>query len=598
MDMSPAQLEELMALAAALRGAAHRSKGALIAAAAQRLNLSTHAVRDRLKKITVAKPRKARSDRGAHKLTREEAMLISATVEHTRRLTGTGTIQLEDAVDELRAAGKIAAGSVDESTGEFTPLSLSAIRRAMQHYGCHPGQLAQPSAAVEIASKHPNHYWQIDASVGRQWYMADDGAKDMPAAEFYRGKPQNFTRINDRRLIRYVVTDHCTGFIRLFYVLKAESAMNVIAALINAMTPTQGIAMHGRPILLGCDKGTETELLHQFCDALDIKIWAHAAGNPRALGSAEVSNNIIETSFEAAMKLRHPVASLEEINRAANLWCRWFNATKQHSRHGMTRQDAYLRITAEQLRPAPAPDVMRELATSKRVECTVRNRQIKFKSARWDVSGLPMALEGAKVLVGINPFDVDSVRISVTGEDGKPAFFHAPKVVLGEWNFSAQAAIAGEAFIAHAETPADAARKEVERLAYQVATDEQAKASRKAKRVAFDSALDPTNRWGNAPLPTFIPRAGTPSQIQAPAIIEPQLHRPVATPRAAAVPLSHFEMARQLKWRVEDRGGAWSAELYQRMAALWPAGVVEDSLDDCAVQLLRGGLRAVAGGAA
>lgn len=595
MEMSPGQLEELMALAAALRGAAHGSKGALIAAAAQRLNLSTNAVRERLKSITVAKPRKARSDRGAHAITRDEAMLISATIEHTRRLTGTGTIKLEDAVDQLRGEGKIAAGRVDTETGEFTPSSLSAIRRAMVHYGCHPGQLAQPSAATQIASKHPNHYWQIDASVGRQWYMADDGAKAMPAAEFYRGKPQNFARINDRRLIRYVVTDHCTGYIRLFYVLKAESAMNVISALINAMTPAQGIAMHGMPLLLGCDKGTETELLHQFCNALDIKIWAHAAGNPRALGSAEVSNHLIETSFEAAMKLRNPVSSLEEINQAANLWCRWFNATKLHSRHGMTRQDAYLRITAEQLRPAPSPAVLRELATSKPVECTVRNREIKFKSSRWDLSGLPRVLEGAKVQVGINPFDIDTVRVSIEGDDGKPAFFHAPRVELGAWNFSVNAAVAGEEFKAQVETPADAARKEVERLAHQAASDAEAKAARKAKRVAFGGALDPTKHWGKADLPTFLPRAGTPSSIQAPAVVEPQPFQPVPSPRHTAAPLSHREMAHQLKWRVEERGGVWSAELYQRMAALWPSGVVEESLDDCAVQLLRSGLRAVGG---
>lgn len=597
MEMSPAQLEELMALAAALRGAAHGSKGALIAAAAQRLNLSTNAVRDRLKSITVAKPRKARSDRGAHAITRDEAMLISATVEHTRRLTGTGTIKLEDAVDQLRRAGKIAAGRVDTATGEFTPSSPSAIRRAMAHYGCHPGQLAQPSAATQIASKHPNHYWQIDASVGRQWYMADDGAKAMPAAEFYRGKPQNFARINDRRLIRYVVTDHCTGYIRLFYVLKAESAMNVISALINAMTPAPGIAMHGMPLLLGCDKGTETELLHQFCNALDIKIWAHAAGNPRALGSAEVSNHLIETSFEAAMKLRKAVSSLEEINEAANQWCRWFNATKLHSRHGMTRQDAYLRITAEQLRPAPSPAVMRELATGRLIECTVRNREIKFKAARWDLSGLPSVLEGAKVQVGINPFDVDTVRVSIQGDDGKPAFFHAPRVELGAWNFSVNAAVAGEEFKSQVETPADAARKEVERLAHQAASDAEAKAARKAKRVAFDGALDPTKHWGKTDLPTFLPRAGTPSSIQAPAVVEPQPFQPVPSPRHTAAPLSHREMAHQLKWRVEERGGVWSAALYQRMAALWPSGVAEESLDDCTVQLLRSGLRAVGGAA-
>lgn len=58
----------------------------------------------------------------------------------------------------------------------------------------------------------------------------------MPKAEYYRGKPANFERIADRRLWRYVTTDHASGCLEVFYVLGAESSANLLSALIDAMT--------------------------------------------------------------------------------------------------------------------------------------------------------------------------------------------------------------------------------------------------------------------------------------------------------------------------------------------------------------------------
>ncbi|MFO6321430.1 integrase, partial [Pseudomonas aeruginosa] len=83
--------------------------------------------------------------------------------------------------------GKIVAGSVDHRTGEVTLMSLSAIGRALRAYGLHPEQLLRPAPAVELVSLHPNHVWQIDASISTQFYLANDGARAMNKAEFYDG---------------------------------------------------------------------------------------------------------------------------------------------------------------------------------------------------------------------------------------------------------------------------------------------------------------------------------------------------------------------------------------------------------------------------
>ncbi len=595
--IAPQQYEELAMVARAADKVGYGGRTAVYAAAAQRMGVSVTTLIERLKQVRVGKQRKQRADAGETALTREEAVLIAAAVEETRRLTGTGELPLEDAVAQLRRAGKILAGRVDTQTGEFHPLSMSAIRRALRKYHCHPEQLAAPSASAQLASEHPNHYWQIDASISRQFYLADDGAHVMPAAEYYRGKPANFAKINDKRLIRYSIVDHTSAYMRLFYALRAESALNVVSALIYAMTPAPGIDMRGVPVMIGMDKGSNSDLVLQFCAGLGIQVYAHAAGNPRALGSAEVSHDIIETTFEAALKLRAPVVSIEEINRLADEWCRAFNATRTHSRTGMTRRDGWLRITPAQLREAPAAEVLRELATSAPKVCTVRDLRIRYRGEQWDVSELEGAFNGQKLRVVRNAFDDATVRILLTGPDGLPAHFLAPRIETDAWGFATTATKIGSEFKRMPDTPVDAVRKEISRVAMGARTDAEAAAARKAKRVAFDGALDPSPRWRDMAPPTAIPRAGRPADVEAPGRIEPQPLLPTIRPEYAPTYLSHLEMARGLKWRIEQRGMQWSADLYARMTTLWPDGVPEERLDECVSTLLRGGLR-VAGGAA
>lgn len=596
--MSAALTEQLLEVARAAEAAGYGAKTQVYVAAAARLGMSVPTLLKRLKAVAPTKPRKRRRDAGAHALSRDEALWIASVVEETRRLTGTGTIRLEDCIGTLRTGGKIRAAKWDEATGEFMPLSMSAIRRALAHHGLHPEQLTQPSASVRLRSEHPNHYWQIDASISRQYYLADSGTEIMDAAVYYRGKPQNFISINDRRIIRYAITDHCTGHVRLYYVLRAESAMNVVAALIHAMTPGDGIAMHGVPRLLGMDLGTRSAAVDTFCAALGVEVYAHSRGNARALGQVEDMHLLIETTFEAPLKLRKPVVSIEEMNGLAEVWCRHYNATREHTRTRMTRRDAWLRITPEQLVLAPSVAVLRQLATATPKTCTVRDLRIRYRGAEWDVSRMPGVLNGARVKVAINPFDdINTVRVLIAGEDGRRTHYLARRIERDEWNFDANAAMVGREFRTMPDTAADSARKEIERLAMQVDTDAEAVAARKAKRVPFGGEIDPTLPWRTADIPPALPRAGTASAVQTPVIIEPSPDVPRIAPTYTAPLLDHVAMAMALRIRIEARGGTWSAQLYARMAERWPVGITEDQLDDCTVQLLRTGLR-VAGGTA
>ncbi len=86
-----------------------------------------------------------------------------------------------------------------------------------------------------------------------------------------------------------------------------------------------------------------------MCRSLGIDLIAHKPHNARATGQVEKARDIIERKLEPGLKFR-PVHSLEELNALAAKWRSHFNATAVHSRHGKTRTDIWLKITAEQLK--------------------------------------------------------------------------------------------------------------------------------------------------------------------------------------------------------------------------------------------------------
>lgn len=593
------------AAASQLLAAPHGSKGRIAAQLAEQMGCSVQTAYRHLSKVTAAlKPRKRRTDAGELSLPREEAAAIAALVEETRRLTGTGTLPVEDAVEILRANGKIEALRVDKATGELLPLSVSSICRAIRHYGFHRDQLAAPTPATRLSSPHPNYLWQIDASVSRQFYLADDGAQVMDKREFYRGKPGNFTKIAERRLWRYAVTDHASGTIEVFYVLGAESSANLLSALIHAMTRRDSGTMHGIPKLLMMDPGSAmtAATTRSFLAACGIELIINEVGNARAKGQVENANYLIETHFEAMLKTRAPVTSLEEINTLAQQWARAYNATRIHTRTGRTRRDGWLRITPDQLRLAPAVEILRQLATSTPKACTVRDCMIRFRAQQYDVRGVPGLINGQRVDVVVNALDPEgSVRVLMPGEhDNAPVHYVAPRLGRDAWGFLDSAAQVGSEYKAAPETPADAARKELDRLSMQVQTDAEAAAARKAKRVPFGGQIDPMKHLREAQIAPSLPRSGTVADVAAPQVLAAQRIEPVA-PRAELAPLNHVDAAVRLKPLVERAGMPWSPDMYARTALQWPDGLPVDQVEAWAEVLAtpeRGGLRMIEGGAA
>ncbi|CAB5521150.1 Integrase core domain [Pseudomonas putida] len=585
--MNAVVTQRLVDLARAVEVAPHGQRTELCRTAAVELGMSLPTIYRKLREVTVNPPRKRRTDAGQTLLSEQEAYLISALLLESIRANNKQLSTVERAVERLRSNGKILAGRVNEKTGEFVPLSISSITRALRTYRLHPDQLLQPDPAVSLASRHPNHVWQIDASISTQFYLDDDGAKTMNQAEFYDGKPTNLKKIERKRLWRYVITDHTSGTIYVQYVLGAESAENLCNVLICCMQKRgENDPFHGVPFIIMTDPGAAmtSAIFRNLCKALSIELIINKVGNARAKGQVEQAHNIVEREFESALKLQK-AETLEQINGWAGQWMRYHNATAIHTRHRRTRYGQWLTVQADQLRLAPSVEVCRELAVTAPETRKVNDfLQVSYRGGQFDVSSIPQVMVGDTLLITRNPWrDEDSAQVVMTNEDGREVFHVVERIAIDANGFKANSAVIGESFKSQADTPAQKARKTIEQLVTGTESQEDAAAARKARALPFNGEIDPHKHITDTVLPSYLPRRGVASPITAPTV--------------EIQPLSHVEAAKLLRGQM---GSAWTAESMAWLKTNYPNGVPEDQLDAITQQLrmpARPGLRVVGGNA-
>lgn len=572
--MNPVQAQLLAKIAQQAASAPHGQRTAIYKAGAAELGISLQTLQRKLKEVSVTKPRKRRSDAGCSALPLKEAQLISAVLLESIRANSKQLSTIERAVERLRSNNMILAGRVDEVTGVFQPLSHGAISRALRSYKLHPEQLLHDAPAVSLASKHPNHVWQVDASISTQFYLADDGARVMNKAEFYDGKPANLKKIERQRLWRYVITDHTSGTVYLEYVLGAESAENLCTVLINAMQKRhESDPFHGVPWMLMTDPGAAmtSGIFRNLCRAMSIDLIINKVGNARAKGQVEQAHNIVEREFESALKFQ-AAESLEQINAWAGQWMRYYNATSIHTRTRRTRFGVWQLITSEQLRLAPAIEICRELAISTPEERKVNNLlQVSFRGAQFDVSSVPSVMVGEKLLITRNCWrDKDSATVVLMGDDGREQYHVVERIEKGEFGFAGTSAIIGDEYKRHAETPAQVSRKVLEQLATGTTNQADAEAARKAKTVPFGGLIDPHKHVTDTLLPAYLPRRGTSLNVNAPTV-EHAL-------------LTHVEAAKLLRPRMPD---IWSADTFSWLQQHYPDGIAQEQLDAIETELKR-----------
>lgn len=572
--MTPVQTQLLARIAQQAVNAPHGQRTAIYKAGAAELGVSIQTLQRKLKDTSVTKPRKRRSDSGTSALPLNEAQLISAVLLESIRNNNKQLSTVERAVERLRSNDLIIAGRVDETTGAFTQLSTGSITRALRAYKLHPDQLLHDAPSVSLASKHPNHVWQVDASISTQYYLANDGAQAMNPAEFYDGKPSNMKKIEKQRLWRYVITDHTSGTLYLEYVLGAESSENLCNVLINAMQKRhESDPFHGVPFMLMTDPGAAmtSGIFRNLCRAMSIELIINQVGNARAKGQVEQAHNIVEREFESALKFQ-AAHSLEQVNDWAGKWMRFHNTTAIHTRTQRTRYGVWQLIKADQLRLAPSIEVCRELAVSTPEErkVTVQLR-ISFRGAQYDVSTVPGVMVGEKILVTRNCWrDKDAALVLLIGDDGRERYHVIERLDVDQFGFSEGSATIGESFKSHAQTPAQLSRKVLEQLATGTTSEEDAKAARKAKTLPFGGLIDPHKHVNDTLLPAYMPRRGTSLSVNVPGIDQ--------------TPLTHVEAAKLLRSRL---GSMWSGETFAWLQQKFPEGVPHEQLDVIEAELNR-----------
>lgn len=563
--LNPVLTQRLVEVSRQADAAGHGARGDVYRAAAAELGVSLPTLHRYLKEVRFQEPRKRRSDAGRVTLPREEALMISAYLMEATRRNGKRLASVETAVDVLRSNGMVAAGRVEPDTGEFTPLSYSAVNRALRVYGLHPDQLNRATPKQQLQSLHPNHIWQIDPSLCVLYYLPkQDGLQCMPEDTFYKNKIDNIAKITHSRVWRYVITDHTSGAFYVEYVLGAESGQNLSQCFINAMQKRHpSDPFHGRPSMVMLDPGSANTgaVFRNLCAALGVELLINKPGQPWAKGQVEKTNDIVERQFEQGLRFVN-VTSLDELNEYCWRWMRNHNSTKAHSRHLQTRYGAWQQIRADQLITVPGPDVLRELAYQRPEDRVVDSfLQISYRGVSWDVSSVPGVEVGEKVQVTRNAFRDDAAQVLTYDQDGRQMFHMVQAVERNSFGFNIDGPVIGESFKRHKTSRAERAIEQVEQLLMGAADAESAQARRKSKALPFDGKVDPFKPVTDNTLPTYLPKRGTALDLQSPVFEAP--------------PLSVLEVARRLKPLL---GPLWNAEAYAWVQKHYPEGAREDEL--------------------
>lgn len=580
MALTPERIIALKGASEALATASHGSKGAVAADQARLLGCDVKTLYRQLDEAGLSRQRKRRADAGQLTVSRDEAMAIMALKTTAQRANGKDNLAIGNAAMLCRANGLAAMGKLDKDTGELVPVSDGTIQRAIRHYGLDLKTLRQPATYRGARSLHPNHVWQIDASVCVLFYLDNGGLGVMEHDEFYKNKPENFQKKAKSMVIRYVCTDHYTGTVHFRYYLGAESGEMLCEFFIDCIQNkgNDKEPFHGVPMIIVLDPGSANKgaLFKNMCRLLGITVIIHRPKNPRAKGSVEKHNDLIERGFEGTL-IGIVVTSLEQLNAEATIWRRYFNGVRKHSRHGHTRYSLWQTIRAEQLRLAPPAETCRLLMAGKTASREVRgDLTVLHDGSAYSVRDVPHLNIGQKVMVARSPYREDAILLIEQDEHKRDVHWVCPQVATDAAGFRADAQVWGEAIKVFADTPAMRDMKAIEQLAYGVDGKLAVDAARKARKPAF-GGIDISAHLESATPASYMPRRGTEMDVSSP-VASPRKSDLLISPAAVAVEARQLNLVQLASRLAGAMPGEWSPAHYQQLSGWYPAGALESDV--------------------
>lgn len=571
-DLDLTTQDYLREIAARRDAAPHGGRSAVIDEAAAALGRSRQWVLGALKALGLAKARAPRSDRGSTSVPEEVLKQVAALTLVGARAHGKQITTLKYATRLLAATG---AARVDPDTGEVLgSLRPATVGRALQRQTLHPEQLRRAHPVTPQRSKHPNWAWQIDVSRCVLFYLpGGEGVRIMEEDQFYKNKLENLVKVEKHLVNRWLVVDKMTGCFHLRYLPGGESAENAIEFLVETMTRRDSDVLCGVPFVLGMDAGLAAKrLFADWVGRLGIQLIQHHK-NPRANGSAEAHQQVVEVGFESRLRLLPGMDSFAALNREADQWRRSFLAHERHSRTGLSRAEAWLRIRPEELRLAAA-DLLRALVASGEQSAQVNSAyRISFSPCRgrparlYDLRGLDGVYEGARVSVRWTPYRWPALEVGVAQIDGTLAW-HLRDALEVDWAGQVQTdPVYGESYADHPKTLAERNREQIEAYAYGVETPAEVAEAKKARVVPIAAAgIDAMADIRAAPPPAYLPRAGTDLP-------------------AAVVPSIRIDPWDAMERLANELGDAWDQDAYAWFTQRYPEGISEDELPQVAARL-------------
>jgi hypothetical protein len=310
--------------------------------------------------------------------------------------------------------------------------------------------------------------------------------------------------------------------------------------------------------------------MQTFLQRIGVRYIDHAAGNARATGSAEVHQNIVERLFEGRLRVYAP-RGLADLNARLDAWRCMFNAERQHSRHGKSRNALWLTITQDQLRLPASAEVLRELVSGPPRSVKVKGSLIieytpkGYERQSYSLRHIPGVHPGACVGVSVNAYDAPAVDVTVSSPDKPDVTYTLQPIARDRAGFAVDAPVIGEEYKAPKDTAADKALKAIERAAYAAPTLEAAKAAAKSGArpyadiniMADVEAARPHN---------YMQRSGRALVADA---------RPTVRDLP---PVSHYEAFVRLRPALERAGIEWTPEHMTHLKQRYPDGVPVEAI--------------------
>ena len=448
---------------------------------------------------------KPRKDKGKAKsqITEQQVSYVAGLLETTRRENKGPIMPVETALEIAQDNGIIEPGQV----------SVSTMQRLLREHGMSKDQLNTADPYTEMRSLHPNYCHLVDVSVCIQYYLKNGKMGIIDERDYYKNKLDKVAKIK-QKLLRYVLTDHFSGFFPFrYYSANGESRENLWDFLKWCWRGQSDprFSFRGVPFFMLMDAGSAqmSHAMQNFFDGLRIERPKGKPYNPRRQGSVETVHNIIETRFETRLRIC-PANTVEELNAWALDFAIHHHATKTHRRHGMTRLASWLQITPEQLRELPDDDVLHLIYVEPEAECPVRGWRMTYRGCDYNlkcVEGLPAK---CKVKVRLNPYrwKIDQ-SITVIWNDSAYEIPAIPKLAPELGGFSETAAVIGQEYRALPQTATQTAKKTITEMAY---------GSQEPKKgaVPFEGTVvfgHQADKLGNL---SVIPKRGTAIEISRP----------------------------------------------------------------------------------